>query len=299
LDRVKEEVEQIDEISKEKLSSYVGKAKEHVKSLEKAFDQGDRSQKRATDIRKRDRGISQAQHKIMKKNVVPAKPSTAPKHDSSPAGYYASKKPGQYVGDSVEVEGTPISEISSGLLDRYKEKAKVSADKLHSQEKYGKSADRWSNIMKATGKQIQHTTKNISKSLAREDAFQDSQAATPMPFDTGNNPAEVSNNPGMSKKTEKVMKIVKSHKVVKEDLYDHEKDNKTPQTVGKPKVTSQKDLAYGEGRPDAAVVLSGGKTMTGEPRDTIEIDPMMKKAKNGDVNTPSMDGKAETKKENK
>ena len=31
--------------------------------------------------------------------------------------------------------------------------------------------------------------------------------------------------------------------------------------------------------PQAAAVLSGGKTMTGVPRDTIEIDPMMKTKK--------------------
>ena len=31
--------------------------------------------------------------------------------------------------------------------------------------------------------------------------------------------------------------------------------------------------------PQAAAVLSGGKTLTGEPRDTIEIDPMMKMKK--------------------
>ena len=31
--------------------------------------------------------------------------------------------------------------------------------------------------------------------------------------------------------------------------------------------------------PQAAAVLSGGKTMTGAPRDTIEIDPMMKTKK--------------------
>jgi hypothetical protein len=32
----------------------------------------------------------------------------------------------------------------------------------------------------------------------------------------------------------------------------------------------------GDEKPQAAAVLTGGTTLTGEPRDTIEIDPMMR-----------------------
>ena len=34
--------------------------------------------------------------------------------------------------------------------------------------------------------------------------------------------------------------------------------------------------SLGEKKPQAAAVLSGGTTLTGEPRDTIEIDPAMR-----------------------
>ena len=61
-----EEVEQIDELDKV-LHSYLDKAQTHVKKLEQDFKQGDRSMKRAIDIRKRDRGILKAFHKIRKK----------------------------------------------------------------------------------------------------------------------------------------------------------------------------------------------------------------------------------------
>ena len=82
-------------------------------------------------------------------------------------------------------------------------------------------------------------------------------------------------------------------------MYDHEKDNKPPQGVKNPKI--QKDDTYGAGEENAAIIMKGGKTMTGEPRDTIEIDPMLKKPKGGDVNAPDSSpssGKTD-KKENK
>lgn len=62
-----------------------------------------------------------------------------------------------------------IDEVSSELLDRYKEKAKKSADDLASKGQYKKSTDRWMGVMKATGKQIEKTTANIKKSLNKEE----------------------------------------------------------------------------------------------------------------------------------
>ena len=35
-------------------------------------------------------------------------------------------------------------------------------------------------------------------------------------------------------------------------------------------------VATGAGKPQAAAVLSGGTTMTGQKRDTIEIDPALR-----------------------
>jgi len=68
---------------------------------------------------------------------------------------------------SEEVE--PIDELSSELLDRYKEKAKKSSDDLAGQGKYRQSNDRTLNVMKATGKQIEKTTASIRKHLNKEE----------------------------------------------------------------------------------------------------------------------------------
>jgi hypothetical protein len=64
-------------------------------------------------------------------------------------------------------EGEPIQELSSDALDRYKVKAKKSADDLTSQGKYRQANDRTMNVMKATGKQIDNTVTNIRNALNR------------------------------------------------------------------------------------------------------------------------------------
>ena len=71
---------------------------------------------------------------------------------------------------------------------------------------------------------------------------------------------------------------------MKEELYDHEKEDKSTTPYGKkPKMSVTKPTDnVGENKPDAAAVLTGGKTLTGQPRDTIEIDPMMKKRPGSD-----------------
>jgi hypothetical protein len=335
----KEETEQIDELKKSTLASYVkGAMKDREERATAAsfksgaagdkYNKADETEKEV----KRSKGIDTALGKLAKEetvNEVSDKTLTSyltkVDADSRKSKMDPTKRPAHKANKSVmgfsrafnKLDSRkPDGSMSEGLADDFlsvakkvnpnakmrtgaqpkKEPVKVEPQqKSPSTGKTGLAANHGYGQGRYMGDSVE-----IDDEVFYEDAFQDSQAATPMPFDTGNNPAEVPNNPGMSKKTDKVMRIIKNRKVVKEDLYDHEKDDKTPQTTGKPKLVTQKDLAYGEGRPEAAVVMSGGKTMTGEPRDTIEIDPMMKKAKQGDVNTPSMDGsKPDNKKENK
>jgi len=68
-----------------------------------------------------------------------------------------------------EVKEEVVTEVSSELLDRYKTKAKQSADDLTAQGKHKKSTDRWMGVMKATGKQIDKTTAGIKKALNKEE----------------------------------------------------------------------------------------------------------------------------------
>ena len=83
----------------------------------------------------------------------------------------------------------------------------------------------------------------------------------------------------LSKAAMMVKGIFNKHKKrMTEETYDHEKDDKGGKSNGKqPKLekSDEKDNA-GEKKPSARAILSGGKTETGSPRDTVEIDPMMR-----------------------
>jgi hypothetical protein len=130
---MKEEVEQIDEISKTTLGSYVKRASQDaVTKAMKYASKRDESGKESGTLKKisdRESGIRKATDRLTKE----------------------------------EVEA--ITELSSETLDRYKEKAKKSSDSLTSQGKYRQANDRTMNVMKATGKQIDKTVANIRKSM--------------------------------------------------------------------------------------------------------------------------------------
>jgi predicted RNA binding protein YcfA (HicA-like mRNA interferase family) len=98
-----------------------------------------------------------------------------------------------------------------------------------------------------------------------EDKFQDPQAAT--------------QTVGMEVESKKRFKSLRPVKNVKEDMYDAEKEDKSVQTYGKkPKFKKTNDTDNNEGdEVTARSTLSGGKTMTGQTRDTVEIDPSMRK----------------------
>jgi hypothetical protein len=101
--------------------------------------------------------------------------------------------------------------------------------------------------------------------IKKEDKFSDSYAA--------------SLTVGMETENKsKSSKLVKMIKKLREDLYDHEKEDKSVQTYGKkPKFdkTDEKENS-GENKPKAAAVMSGGTTLTKQKRDVIEIDPLMR-----------------------
>lgn len=67
--------------------------------------------------------------------------------------------------------------------------------------------------------------------------------------------------------------------VRKEEIEDWEKEDKSVATYGKKpkfKTIDPKD-SFGDNKPQAAAILTGGKTLTGTVRDTIEIDPVMRR----------------------
>jgi hypothetical protein len=168
-----------------------------------------------------------------------------------------------------------VSEVSDATLTSYKEKAKKSADTLHAQGQYKKSSNRWLNVMKATGKQIDK--------MQKEDTYQDSYAATQTPFDTGNNPADITPPQYKGKrliqmsKSARIIKNIYKKKGMKEETYDFEKADKSVASYGQPpKVAVLDKKKIRDDKDQAAMVLTGGKTLTGTERDTVEIDPAMK-----------------------
>ena len=116
-----------------------------------------------------------------------------------------------------------------------------------------------------------------------EDIFQDGQAPTQTSFDGANAPDNTEPKTN-SRRTEmsKSARIIKSlykHHNMKEELYDSEKEDKSVASYGKkPKMkTTKPEDSFGDNPPTAAAVLTGGKTLTGSTRDTLEIDPEMKR----------------------
>lgn len=115
----------------------------------------------------------------------------------------------------------------------------------------------------------------LAAGLRKEDNINDPQCACQSPFDGANTTNDVA--PKKSKAGKMVKEIYAKHRL-KEDLYDHEKDDKGPGTFGKtPKVIKKVEVNDdNEKGTNARMVLKGGTTLTGEKRDTIEIDPMLK-----------------------
>lgn len=113
----------------------------------------------------------------------------------------------------------------------------------------------------------------------------DSLAACAQPGDGANTPNDVV--PNKMSKSASIIKSIYKKKNIKEELYDHEKEDKSTSGLKKPKIDRGEGKAsFGDNKPRAAIIMTGGKTMTGSPRDTIEIDPLMK-AKPGGPNDPT------------
>jgi hypothetical protein len=115
----------------------------------------------------------------------------------------------------------------------------------------------------------------------KNENYQDPMAASSMPNGGANSPDDVAPKDKGKKliqmsKSARIIKSIYKRKGMKEEIYDHEKEDKSVATYGKkPKIQRATDNSNME-KPQAAAIMTGGTTLTGEKRDTIEIDPMMK-----------------------
>lgn len=130
----------------------------------------------------------------------------------------------------------------------------------------------------------------ISKLLNREDTWQDSYAATQTTgMEIVDLPADEKYNKRKEmSKSARMIKSLYKKKGMKEGIdgqsgggimYDKEKTDKLETPYGKKPsmVRADKKLTINDKEPQAAAVLTGGKTLTGQDRDTLEIDPVMRK----------------------
>jgi hypothetical protein len=195
---------------------------------------------------KRTKGMAKVVSRTLKRNVI-----------GLPKGVDPSEG-GKYTADSVEIEGTPIQEGSAAL--RFAQALKRERETRELKDKTREAREKL---------QPNKPTEPVKENM-------EPMAACSQPGDGANTPDDTV----PAKRSSKLKMILGGKKTVKEEMYDHEKEDKSTAPVGK-KVKLQKpgtDSITKEA-PQAAAVLSGGKTMTGEPRDTIEIDPMMKMRK--------------------
>jgi len=166
-------------------------------------------------------------------------------------------------------DGEVVNEISDTTAKNYMKGA------LH--DTITGKKDRNSGLSKAISR-LAGNNKPLIEPPKKEDVG-DPMSATQSPADGANGGDEVA--PKKSKAAKMVKEIYAKHRL-KEDMYDHEKDDKGPGTnVKEPKVIKKQEVNDdNEKGTNARMVLKGGTTLTGEKRDTIEIDPMLKNRKN-------------------
>ena len=186
---------------------------------------------------------------------------------------------------TVKEEVEQIDELKMSTVKSYHKKRLT--DFSYTNKKPGETSTKPRNA------RIKKVSAGIDRSIDRqtgykptsEDVYQDSQAATQTAFDMGTQADDreptYSKRKEMSKSARMIKSLYRKHKMVKEDLYDHEKEDKSVATYGKkPKVDKQE--VYSDDDTQAAMVLKGGTTLTGQTRDTLEIDPVMRKTNKSD-----------------
>jgi len=131
---------------------------------------------------------------------------------------------------------------------------------------------------------IQNKQKNLMKKW-NDDHKDQPHLQVPVPEDVGDPMAAIKGVAVPESMAQKIKSIYK--KKVAEDTYDSEKDDKygeNPTFGKKPKLKQVDDKSVDGGfskTPQAAAILTGGTTLTGQKRDMVEIDPKMKNPRPG------------------
>jgi hypothetical protein len=221
------------------------------------------------------------------KAKVDATPKSTKTDNQGGFGTHRGYGQGRYMGDSVELEGEQLDELSKDTLDKFITKSKETYKNVPNEKK----GNRLRNVLKAAEKRDAKNEEveiDESKSAAvrlgaiwnREKAKSSAsiQRGKEMMDKIKQDVKAKSEKPPIKEDRMKSARIIKSiykKKNMKEEMYDHEKDDKGSQSYGKPPKVG-KSKTEGEDKTQAAAILKGGTTLTGQGRDTIEIDPMMR-----------------------
>jgi len=169
---------------------------------------------------------------------------------------------GNYLVSKNEKVNEEVKKPKPTALDKWR-KAAAEREKKHNQTPTG---------------DMKGAIDRLEKHLTKENML-DSLAATEAPCDGVNGGEITSKKSQMSKSARMIKSLYKKHGM-KEETYDWEKDDKSSQSKPygkKPKVDASDKVANaGENKPEARAVMKGGTTLTGQPRDMVEIDPSMK-----------------------
>ena len=267
--KVKQEETELDEVS---LGDYKQKATQQTKEL-KPHTKGEYGDIAKRMLTRREKGLKMA---AKREDVMQPKGSQT----------------GALTPESVQ-EATKKLSASEKLmkaLDKHKKKAK----------------DARTGLSGLDYEDHQRKLAALMKSMKSEDVGDPKAAVNADGLNTGMDRMQTERKKEMSKSA-KIIKSLYKKKGVTEELYDTEKEDKSIATYGKkPNLEkADKDDSKGEKKPQAAAVLSGGKTLTGADRDTIELDPMMRNRPNQpdvtkkDDKDKKKDGKKEEKKTDK
>jgi hypothetical protein len=164
-----------------------------------------------------------------------------------------------------------LDEISNDLAKSYTKKAMFDTVT-------GKK-DRNQGMVKA----FSRLSDNNKPIIPKKEDVGDPKAAEQSPGDCANTPDDLS--PKRSSRAAKMVKEIYSNHRIQEDLYDWEKDDKGSKSDKKEekpygqapkskKVDGVNDI--NDTKMKARLILKGGKTLTGQTRDTVAIDPMLK-----------------------
>ena len=199
------------------------------------------------------------------------------------------KEAPRYKNEEVE----QIDELKKSTMASYKDKSTASMKNAQTNRdaaEPGKDMSKgFADLHAKSDKIVKKRVKGLIGYMQRKQGMKptsentlDPLGATEAPCD-GANGGETTDNTKQKTNSTKIIKSI--YKMRKEETYDWEKDDKSVRTYGKsPKLKkTEMEQNVGESKPQARIVMSGGKTLTGEKRDTVEIDPLMK-------NRPDLNG---------